>query len=124
MERGKYLPAQLNVAGFPCVVNSRAVNHFPAPPINGPRGNETAGPPRPSLPAFGNGPFAPGPDLVKRVERELGPAQLLGLLIVAGYYAMLGGVMRAVRLDVDNVVEEGMLDGGGPATVADRSPAG
>jgi alkylhydroperoxidase family enzyme len=58
----------------------------------------------------------PGPDLVKRVEAELGRAQLLELLIVAGYYAMLGGVMRAVRIDVDNVVEKGMLDGGRRAT--------
>ena len=31
-------------------------------------------------------------------------------VLVAGYYAMLGGVMRAVRLDVDNVLEKGMLD--------------
>ena len=52
----------------------------------------------------------PAEDLVKRGESELGRAQLLELLIVAGYYAMLGGVMRAVRLDVDSVVEKGMLD--------------
>jgi 4-carboxymuconolactone decarboxylase len=53
---------------------------------------------------------APPEELVKRGESELGRAQLLELLIVAGYYAMLGGVMRAVRLDVDSVVEKGMLD--------------
>jgi 4-carboxymuconolactone decarboxylase len=52
----------------------------------------------------------PSEDLVKRGEDELGRAQLLELLVVAGYYAMLGGVMRAVRLDVDSVVEKGMLD--------------
>ena len=52
----------------------------------------------------------PSEELVKRGEAELGRAQLLELLIVAGYYAMLGGVMRAVRLDVDSVVEKGMLD--------------
>jgi 4-carboxymuconolactone decarboxylase len=54
----------------------------------------------------------PSEELVKRGESELGRAQLLELLIVAGYYAMLGGVMRAVRLDVDSVVEKGMLDRG------------
>ena len=63
----------------------------------------------------------PSADLVKRGESELGRAQLLELLIVAGYYAMLGGVMRAVRLDVDSVLEKGMLDrdrlgGGGPSS--------
>jgi 4-carboxymuconolactone decarboxylase len=52
----------------------------------------------------------PSAELVKRGEAELGRAQLLELLIVAGYYAMLGGVMRAVRLDVDSVLEKGMLD--------------
>ena len=52
----------------------------------------------------------PSEELVKRGEAELGRAQLLELLIVAGYYAMLGGVMRAVRIDVDSVVEKGMLD--------------
>jgi 4-carboxymuconolactone decarboxylase len=52
----------------------------------------------------------PPEDLVQRGESELGRAQLLELLIVAGYYAMLGGVMRAVRIDVDSVVEKGMLD--------------
>jgi 4-carboxymuconolactone decarboxylase len=62
----------------------------------------------------------PSEELVKRGDEELGRPQLLELLIVAGYYAMLGGVMRAVRLDVDSVVEKGMLDrgrlgGGGPS---------
>ena len=52
----------------------------------------------------------PSAELVERGESELGRAQLLELLIVAGYYAMLGGVMRAVRLDVDSVLEKGMLD--------------
>ena len=52
----------------------------------------------------------PSEELVKRGESELGRAQLVELLIVAGYYAMLGGVMRAVRIDVDSVVEKGMLD--------------
>ena len=62
----------------------------------------------------------PSAELVTRGEAELGRAQLLELMIVAGYYAMLGGVMRAVRLDVDSVLEKGMLDrdrlsGGGPS---------
>jgi 4-carboxymuconolactone decarboxylase len=54
----------------------------------------------------------PAPELVTEVATELGSAQLLELLLVAGYYAMLGGVMRAVQLDVDNVMEKGMLDRG------------
>jgi len=53
----------------------------------------------------------PSKELVTRVESELGRAQLIELMIVAGYYAMLGGVMRAVRLDIDDVLEKGMLDG-------------
>ena len=53
---------------------------------------------------------APPAELVAQAHSELGRAQLIELLIVAGYYAMLGGVMRAVRLDIDNVVEKGMLD--------------
>ena len=52
----------------------------------------------------------PAPSLVEKAESELGRAELIELLIVAGYYAMLGGVMRAVRLDVDSVLEKGMLD--------------
>jgi alkylhydroperoxidase family enzyme len=52
----------------------------------------------------------PAPELIRRAEAELGRAQLLELLTVAGYYAMLAGVMRAVDLDVDNVLEKGMLD--------------
>jgi len=64
-------------------------------------------------------------ELITRGESELGRSQLVELLIVAGYYAMLGGVMRAVRLDVDSVVEKGMLDrdrlGGGGSS---RHPAG
>jgi 4-carboxymuconolactone decarboxylase len=53
----------------------------------------------------------PEPSLVEKTEAEVGRAELIELLIVAGYYAMLGGVMRAVRLDVDSVLEKGMLDG-------------
>jgi alkylhydroperoxidase family enzyme len=52
----------------------------------------------------------PPPELVKQVEADLGRAQLIELMIVTGYYAMLGGVMRAVELDVDDVLEKGMLD--------------
>ena len=52
----------------------------------------------------------PPPELVRQAESELGRAELIELLIVAGYYAMLGGVMRAVQLDVDSVLEKGMLD--------------
>lgn len=52
----------------------------------------------------------PAPSLVEQAASELGRAELIELLIVAGYYAMLGGVMRAVQLDVDSVLEKGMLD--------------
>ncbi|MFL5913600.1 MAG: carboxymuconolactone decarboxylase family protein [Gaiellaceae bacterium] len=52
----------------------------------------------------------PAPSLVEQAQSELGRAELIELLIVAGYYAMLGGVMRAVQLDVDSVLEKGMLD--------------
>lgn len=52
----------------------------------------------------------PSRELVYEVEAELGRSQLIELLLIAGYYAMLGGVMRAVRLDIDNVVDKGMLD--------------
>ena len=52
----------------------------------------------------------PSAELVVEVEAALGRSQLIELVLVAGYYAMLGGVMRTVRLDVDSVVEKGMLD--------------
>jgi 4-carboxymuconolactone decarboxylase len=52
----------------------------------------------------------PPPDLVRQAESQLGRAELIELLLVGGYYAMLGGVMRAVELDVDSVLEKGMLD--------------
>jgi 4-carboxymuconolactone decarboxylase len=52
----------------------------------------------------------PAPELVAQVASELGRAEMIELLIVAGYYAMLGGVMRAVRLDIDSVLEKGMID--------------
>lgn len=52
----------------------------------------------------------PAPQLVKKAESELGRAELIEVLLVAGYYAMLGGVIRAVQLDVDSVLEKGMLD--------------
>jgi alkylhydroperoxidase family enzyme len=52
----------------------------------------------------------PPPELVTRAEAELGRGPALELMIVGGYYAMLAGVMRAVRLDVDNVLEKGMLE--------------
>lgn len=57
----------------------------------------------------------PPPQLVGEAESELGRAQLLEVMLVTGYYAMLGGVMRAVRVDVDSVIEKGMLDPGGLA---------
>lgn len=71
----------------------------------------------------------PSQELVYEVEAELGRSQLIELLLVAGYYAMLGGVMRTVRLDVDNVLEKGMLDGGrlggrGDAPDTSASPPG
>jgi 4-carboxymuconolactone decarboxylase len=53
---------------------------------------------------------APPPELVAEVEEELGRSQLLEVMITAGYYAMLAGMMRAVELDIDNVLEKGMLD--------------
>lgn len=49
-------------------------------------------------------------ELVTEAEAELGRAALIEVLILTGYYAMLGGLMRAVRLDVDNVIDKGMLD--------------
>jgi alkylhydroperoxidase family enzyme len=52
----------------------------------------------------------PDEDLVLRVAEAQGRNGLIELLLVAGYYAMLGGVMRAVRIDVDSVVEKGMID--------------
>jgi 4-carboxymuconolactone decarboxylase len=52
----------------------------------------------------------PASELVAEVASELGRAGLIELLIVAGYYAMLGGVMRAVRLDIDSVLDKGMID--------------
>ena len=52
----------------------------------------------------------PSEELVAEVEAELGRAQLLEVILTTGYYAMLGGMMRAVRLDVDHVLEKGMLD--------------
>jgi alkylhydroperoxidase family enzyme len=54
----------------------------------------------------------PPAELVNDVESELGRAQLIELLIITGFYAMLGGIMRAVRLDLDSVVEKGMLEYG------------
>jgi 4-carboxymuconolactone decarboxylase len=59
----------------------------------------------------------PPEELVTEVEAELGRAQLLEVILTTGYYAMLGGMMRAVRLDVDDVLDKGMLDSerlGGP----------
>jgi alkylhydroperoxidase family enzyme len=52
----------------------------------------------------------PAEELVRRGEAELGRAELIEVLLIAGYYAMLGGVMRAVRIDVDSVVEKGLLE--------------
>jgi alkylhydroperoxidase family enzyme len=52
----------------------------------------------------------PPAELVTETEAAIGRSPLIELLIVTGYYAMLGGVMRAVRIDVDNVLEKGMLD--------------
>ncbi len=52
----------------------------------------------------------PEPELVATTASELGRAELIEVLIVAGYYAMLGGVMRTVQLDVDSVLDKGMID--------------
>ena len=52
----------------------------------------------------------PDEALVREVAEHHGRNGLVELLIVAGYYAMLGGVMRAVRIDVDSVLEKGMVD--------------
>jgi 4-carboxymuconolactone decarboxylase len=54
----------------------------------------------------------PAAELVTRGAAELGRGPLLELLLVAGYYAMLGGVMRAVRLDVDAPPDVPRLAGG------------
>ncbi|HEX8083427.1 MAG TPA: carboxymuconolactone decarboxylase family protein [Solirubrobacteraceae bacterium] len=56
------------------------------------------------------GDATPGEALVRDVAEHHGRNGLVELLLVAGYYAMLGGVMRAVRIDVDSVVEKGMID--------------
>jgi alkylhydroperoxidase family enzyme len=56
------------------------------------------------------GTSTPDEALVREVAGLHGRNGLLELLLVAGYYAMLGGVMRAVRIDVDSVVEKGMID--------------
>jgi alkylhydroperoxidase family enzyme len=53
---------------------------------------------------------APPAELVTETEAEIGRSGLIELLLVTGYYAMLGGLMRAVRLDVDNVLDKRMLD--------------
>ena len=52
----------------------------------------------------------PDETLVREVAEHHGRNGLVELLLVAGYYAMLGGVMRAVRIDVDSVLEKGMVD--------------
>jgi 4-carboxymuconolactone decarboxylase len=52
----------------------------------------------------------PDESLVRDVAGHHGRNGLIELLLVAGYYAMLGGVMRAVRIDVDSVLEKGMVD--------------
>ena len=52
----------------------------------------------------------PPEDLVREVEDAYGRSELVELLLVGGYYAMLAGVMRAVRIDIDSVVEKGMID--------------
>ena len=52
----------------------------------------------------------PGARASTRAAGELGRAGLLELLLVAGYYAMLGGVMRAVQLDVDAPLDAGQLE--------------
>jgi 4-carboxymuconolactone decarboxylase len=54
-------------------------------------------------------PVAPA-ELVTETEAAIGRSPLFELMILTGYYAMLGGVMRAVRLDVDDVLEKGILD--------------
>jgi 4-carboxymuconolactone decarboxylase len=48
--------------------------------------------------------------LVREVAEHYGRNGLIELLLVAGYYAMLGGVMRAVRIDVDSVLDKGIID--------------
>jgi alkylhydroperoxidase family enzyme len=52
----------------------------------------------------------PDESLVREVAEHHGRNGLIELLLVAGYYAMLGGVMRAVRIDVDSVLEKRMMD--------------
>ena len=52
----------------------------------------------------------PDEELVRGVAARVGRSGVIELLLIAGYYAMLGGVMRAVRIDVDSVVEKGMID--------------
>jgi alkylhydroperoxidase family enzyme len=45
----------------------------------------------------------PLPALITRADTELGRAATLEVLLVAGFYAMVGGLIRAVQLDVDAV---------------------
>jgi hypothetical protein len=56
------------------------------------------------------GAATPDAALVREVAAQHGRNGVIELLLVAGYYAMLGGVMRAVRIDVDSVVEKGMVE--------------
>ena len=56
------------------------------------------------------GAATPDEALVREIAGHFGRSVLIELLLVAGYYSMLGGVMRAVRIDVDSVLEKGMLD--------------
>jgi alkylhydroperoxidase family enzyme len=52
----------------------------------------------------------PAAELVAEAYDRLGPAKLVEILLIAGFYAMLGGFMRAVRIDIDSVLEKGMLN--------------
>ena len=54
----------------------------------------------------------PAEEVVERATAELGAAALIELLITVGYYGMLGYVMRAVRLDLDEPLDPSALTGG------------
>ena len=44
----------------------------------------------------------PRPELVQRAERELGRTETVELILTVGYYSMLGCVMRATEIDLDD----------------------
>ena len=44
----------------------------------------------------------PRPELVQQAERELGRTETVELILTVGYYSMLGCLMRATEIDLDD----------------------